>query len=111
MNMNKTEVMKKVAAENSFPVVDLQMSGAVGEGDFNGLPEFTKTVPLGDLGKDRNGARWTLWYVPSTKEFAFSKDGVIENKTYKEHYLMDKVYEEKIDCLAEEMSWMTKRYN
>lgn len=107
--MNKSDIMTALATENSFPVVDLQVA-KVGEGDFNGLPVESLKL-LGDLGKDRQGAKWQLWYVPSLKEFAFSKDGAIENKTYKEHYLMDKVYEEKIDCLAEEMSWMTKRYN
>ena len=66
---------------------------------------------LGDLGKDRQGTPWALWYVPSTKEFRFAKDLVLEDKAYKEVNLMDKVHEEKIDCTAEEMSWMTKRYN
>ena len=107
--MNKSDIVTAAATEIGFPVIDLEMA-SVEPGDATGLPVAERKL-LGDLGKDREGRQWQLWYVPASKEFAFSKDGVIEKETYKEVYLMDKVDKEKIDCLAEEMSWMTKRYN
>jgi len=106
--MNKSDIMKETAAEN-FPVIDLPLL-PVEQGGSIGIPVESHKL-LGDLGKDREGHAWQLWYIPAIKEFAFSKDGAIEKETYKEHYLMDKVDKEKIDCTAEEMSWMTKRYN